>query len=96
MVRFEKAVDISEGGMFAIYALTRCVPIRGLFVRTLPRRYVHYPAHPRMQLRSLSMKPVDSRVVAKQVYNFASSQAPLAPLVKEALGVIDDAIESFG
>ena len=42
------------------------------------------------------MKPADHRAVAKQVYDFAASQAPLAPLVKEALGVIDDAIDSFG
>lgn len=50
----------------------------------------------RMQLPSLSMKSMDLRQVAKEVYDFASSQAPLAPLVKEALGVIDDAIECFG
>lgn len=57
----------------------------------------HHRRRPaRMQLPSLSMKPVDHRAVAKQVYDFAASQAPLAPLVKEALGVIDDAIESFG
>ena len=42
------------------------------------------------------MKPVDYRAVAAQVYDFATSQSPLAPLVKEALGVIDDAIECFG
>lgn len=42
------------------------------------------------------MKPLDQRAVAKQVYDFAASQAPLAPLVKEALGVIDDALDSFG
>jgi FAD synthetase len=49
-----------------------------------------------MQLPPLSMKSVDHRAVAKEVYDFASSQAPLAPLVKEALGVIDDAIDCFG
>ena len=42
------------------------------------------------------MKPVDYRAVAAQVYDFAASQSPLAPLVREALGVIDDAIECFG
>ncbi|EKM56724.1 uncharacterized protein PHACADRAFT_254010 [Phanerochaete carnosa HHB-10118-sp] len=42
------------------------------------------------------MKPVDHRAVAKQVYGFADSQAPLAPLVKEALGVIDEALDDFG
>ena len=42
------------------------------------------------------MLPVDYRTVAAQVYDFAASQAPLAPLVKEALGVIVDAIEVFG
>lgn len=49
-----------------------------------------------MQLRQLKMKPVDYRAIATQVYDFASSQAPLAPLVKVALDVIDDAIECFG
>ncbi|PSR75762.1 hypothetical protein PHLCEN_2v8879 [Hermanssonia centrifuga] len=42
------------------------------------------------------MKPVDYRQVSKEVYDFSVSQSPLAPLVKEALGVIDDAIDSFG
>lgn len=42
------------------------------------------------------MQPVDYRTVSKQVYDYAASQTPLAPLVKEALGVIDDAIDSFG
>ncbi|GJE98724.1 phosphoadenosine phosphosulfate reductase family protein [Phanerochaete sordida] len=49
-----------------------------------------------MQLPTLNMKPVDHRAVAKEVYDFAESQAPLAPLVKEALGVIDDALNDFG
>ena len=49
-----------------------------------------------MQFRAVTMKRVDYREVAKQVYDFASSQAPLAPLVQEALEVIEDAIDSFG
>lgn len=49
-----------------------------------------------MQLPTFSMQPVDYRTVSKQVYDYAASQTPLAPLVKEALGVIDDAIDSFG
>ena len=49
-----------------------------------------------MQLYTLNMRPVDYHAVAKQVYEFAESDSPLAPLVKEALGVIDDAIDSFG
>lgn len=49
-----------------------------------------------MQLRTLAMKQVDYREVAKQVYDFASSQSPLAPLIREALEVIEDAIDSFG
>ncbi len=42
------------------------------------------------------MQPVDYHQISKDVYDFAASQAPLAPLVKEALGVIDDALECFG
>ena len=49
-----------------------------------------------MQLTSLTIKPVDHRAVAKEVYAFAESQAPLAPLVKEALETIDDAVNDFG
>ncbi|KAI0692703.1 hypothetical protein BC835DRAFT_1356143 [Cytidiella melzeri] len=42
------------------------------------------------------MKQVNYREVAEEVYGFATSQSPLAPLVKEALQVIEDAIDSFG
>ncbi|KAF7800232.1 hypothetical protein EIP86_011479 [Pleurotus ostreatoroseus] len=42
------------------------------------------------------MQPVDYHQISKSVYDFAASQNPLAPLVKEALGVIDDALECFG
>lgn len=49
-----------------------------------------------MQLFTLNMRQVDYREVAKQVYDVASSQSPIAPLVKEALAVIEDAIDSFG
>lgn len=42
------------------------------------------------------MQPVDYHAVSQDVYAYADSQAPLAALVKEALGVIDDAIECFG
>lgn len=49
-----------------------------------------------MQLPATNMKAVDHRAVAREVYAFADSQAPLAPLVKEALGVIDNAMNDFG
>ncbi|KAI0342452.1 adenine nucleotide alpha hydrolases-like protein [Trametopsis cervina] len=49
-----------------------------------------------MQLRILNMRQVNYTEVAEQVYDFASSKSPLAPLVKEALQVIEDAIDSFG
>ncbi|KAI0088299.1 hypothetical protein BDY19DRAFT_190417 [Irpex rosettiformis] len=49
-----------------------------------------------MQIRTLAMKQVEYREVAKQVYDFAASQSPLAPLVHEALEVIEDAIHTFG
>lgn len=49
-----------------------------------------------MQLKSSAIKPVDYRAVAQEVYAFADSQSPLAPLVKEALKTIDDAVEDFG
>ena len=49
-----------------------------------------------MQLLTLNMKQVDYREVAKQVHDIADSQSSIAPLVKEALAVIDGAIDSFG
>ena len=43
-----------------------------------------------------SLHPVDYAAVARQVYDFAASQAPLAPRVQEALGVIEEAMDCFG
>ena len=34
--------------------------------------------------------------IAEQVYNLAESNDPIAPLVKEALGVIDQSIDELG
>jgi len=42
------------------------------------------------------MKQVDYREVAKQVYAVGSSDSALAPLIKDALKVIEDAIDAFG
>ena len=49
-----------------------------------------------MQFRALAMQQIDYRKVAEQVYDLASADFPLAPLVREALEVIEDAIDSFG
>ena len=49
-----------------------------------------------MQLFNLNMRQVDYRQVAEQVYDLAESQLSISPLVKQALTVIDDAIDSFG
>lgn len=57
--------------------------------------YTNHLSRMQLPLRT-TMKPVDHRDVAKHVYDYAASDAALAPLVREALGVIDDAIECFG
>ncbi|KAI0922971.1 hypothetical protein AcW1_002517 [Taiwanofungus camphoratus] len=43
-----------------------------------------------------NMAAVKYQEITKDVYELASSSIPLAPLVKEALEVIDDALDSFG
>lgn len=42
------------------------------------------------------MTAIDYREISRAVYALADSQEPIAPLVKEALGVIDDALDSYG
>ena len=42
----------------------------------------------------LSIK--DPASIAQEVYDLAESDEPIAMLVKEALQVIDDALDSFG
>lgn len=39
---------------------------------------------------------MNCKKVAEEVYNLAISENPLAPLVKEALDVIDDALDTHG
>jgi FAD synthetase len=39
---------------------------------------------------------MDCKKVAVTVYDLANSQDPLAPLVKEALDVIDSALDTHG
>ena len=39
---------------------------------------------------------LDSRVIAREVYDLADSQEPIAPLVEEALHVIDQALDTYG
>jgi FAD synthetase len=39
---------------------------------------------------------MDCKQVAETVYDLANSQDPLAPLVKEALDVIDEALDTHG
>jgi hypothetical protein len=41
------------------------------------------------------MTPIDHREVAKAVYDLANSSSPIAPQVKEALEVIDSALDFF-
>lgn len=39
---------------------------------------------------------MDCRHIEKEVYELAGSQEPIAPLVKEALDVIDHALDAHG
>ena len=39
---------------------------------------------------------MDAAAIARDIYALASSNEPIAPLVSEALKVIDDALDSFG
>jgi FAD synthetase len=39
---------------------------------------------------------VDLKQIAEQVYSLATSDDPIAPLVKEALDVIDEGLDSHG
>jgi len=41
-------------------------------------------------------KTMDCKRIAREVYDLASSADPLAPLVKEALDVIDSGLDSHG
>ena len=42
------------------------------------------------------MAKVGEKTIASEVYALAESNDPIAPLVKEALGVIDDALDEYG
>ena len=44
----------------------------------------------------MTIGSVDYSAVAEGVYAFAASADPLAGPVKEALGVIDDALDTWG
>lgn len=39
---------------------------------------------------------MDYKTIAARVYDFAASSDPLAPLVKESLDAIDEALDAFG
>ena len=39
---------------------------------------------------------LDCEAIAKEVYDLAESEEPIAPLVKEALAVIDQALDIYG
>jgi hypothetical protein len=42
------------------------------------------------------MANFDPLTIANETYTLAASSEPIAPLVKEALGVIDDALNEYG
>jgi hypothetical protein len=44
----------------------------------------------------LPMAIFDPLTIANETYTLAASSEPIAPLVKEALGVIDDALNEYG
>lgn len=44
----------------------------------------------------MAIPKMDAAAIARDVYALASSNEPIAPLVSEALKVIDDALDSFG
>lgn len=44
----------------------------------------------------MTIPDIDPKVVAEEVYALASSNEPIAPLVHEALTVIDQALDAFG
>lgn len=44
----------------------------------------------------MTIPDIDPKVVAEEVYALASSNEPIAPLVREALTVIDQALDDFG
>jgi len=39
---------------------------------------------------------MDFKKIAREVYDLANSDDPLAPVVKEALGVIEDGLNTYG
>lgn len=42
------------------------------------------------------MAPVNYQEISQQVYGLAASNESLAPLVREALQAIDEALDTFG
>lgn len=43
-----------------------------------------------------TMTILDRKTIASEAYALAESNEPIAPLVKEALDVIDDALDEYG
>lgn len=46
--------------------------------------------------KTATMTTFDRKTIASEAYALAESNEPIAPLVKEALGVIDDALDEYG
>lgn len=65
-------------------------------LRTISQLLPHYSPFHSYSPESRIMAPVNYQEISQQVYGLAASNESLAPLVREALQAIDEALDTFG